>query len=148
MEITELEELVQLLRESNAGELTLRHEGERITIRKATRSASPSVALTHGGEEYRYDTQYADVVDDDVEIATEHEQSVLVTAPLVGVFRHVKPLIGLNARVEEGQVVGVIEAMKLITEINAPASGVIVDRFIEDGHPVEFGQALFEIQAG
>ena len=49
-------------------------------------------------------------------------------------------------RVTEGQVVGVIEAMKLITEIKAPVTGTIVDLFIEASHPVESGQALFEIR--
>jgi len=43
-------------------------------------------------------------------------------------------------------VVAVIETMKLITEIKAPVSGTIVDIFIEANHPVEYGQALFEIR--
>ncbi|MEP7098745.1 MAG: biotin/lipoyl-containing protein [Dokdonella sp.] len=145
MDIQELEQLAQMVRESNVGELTLRHEGQRITIRK---SAHAATAVTQFSDaDYAYTTDYAEVVDTEAdEVIERADPSVLVTAPLVGVFGHVKPLVGLNARVNEGQVVGVIEAMKINTEIKSPATGTIVDIFIEAGHPVEFGQALFEIR--
>jgi biotin carboxyl carrier protein len=148
MKIEEMEQLVQLLRESNVGELTLRQEGERVTIRKSATSAAPYFVEDRDEDEYGFEGGYAEPSDDEDENADDvHTRSVLVTAPLVGVFAHVKPLIGLNARVTEGQVVGIIEAMKLVTEIKAPATGTVVDLFIEAGHPVEFGQALFEIRA-
>lgn len=146
MEIEELEQLVRMVRESHAGELTLRNGGERVTIRKTARPHASSVSY-ESEDEFGYPTQYAEIVDETDEGAVQADSSVLVTAPLVGVFGHVKPLVGLQARVVEGQVLGVIEAMKIITEVKSPASGTIVDLFIEDGHPVEFGQALFAIRA-
>ena len=147
MEIAELEQLVEMVRSANVGELTLRHEGERITIRKTATAAAPSVALDRDEDEYTYSTHYSEIVDEESADSDEREQPVLITALLVGVFGHLKPFVGLNARVAEGQIVGVIEAMKIITEVKAPAAGTVVDVFIEDGHPVEFGQALFEIRA-
>jgi len=147
MEIAELEKLADMVRNSNVGELTIRHDGAQVTIRKSAPFAAPAVALVHDEEDYAYASQYVGIpTEDDSSIADEYAPSVLVTAPLVGVFGHVKPLVGLNARVTEGQVIGAIEAMKIMTEIKAPDSGTIVDLFIEDGHPVEFGQALFEIR--
>ena len=147
MDIEELEQLVQMVRDSDVGELTLRHEGERVTIRKAARAVQTSSELVPDEDEYTVTTHYAEFVDTDAdEIVVDQEPSVLVTAPLVGVFGHVKPLVGLNSRVFEGQVIGVIEAMKISTEVRSPAVGTIVDLFIEDGHPVEYGQALFEIR--
>jgi len=147
MEIAALEQLVQMVRESSAGELTLRQDGARVTIRKSAKAAAQTILADQDSDEYTYTTQYIDIVDDegggDVEAPSGN---IMITAPLVGVFAHVKPLVGLNARVSEGQVVGVIEAMKLLTEIKAPANGVIVDIFIEPSHPVEYGQALFEIR--
>ena len=144
MDIADLEQLVRMVRESNAGELTLRHDGQRVTVR---RSLSTSTPVEQVGEDYGYQTQYGEIVDDESNLSmSEAEKSVMVTAPLVGVFAHVKPLVGLNARVQEGQVVGVIEAMKLITEIKSPATGTIIDIFIEASHPVEYGQPLFEIR--
>ena len=144
MEITELEILAQMVRDANVGELTLRHEGERVTIRKSTGGTATTVTTV---DEKPYAAQYGEIVEeDDGSVETVLDPVTLVTAPLVGVFRHVKPLVGLNARVTEGQVMGVIEAMKLITEVTAPETGTIVDVFIEAGHPVEYGQALFEIR--
>jgi acetyl-CoA carboxylase biotin carboxyl carrier protein len=147
MEIAELEQLVNMVRESDVGELTIKHEGERVTIRKAARAAEPSVELVPSAA-YSYGSDSAEIVDTEAEeIADERPPSTLITAPLVGVFGHVKPLVGLHARVSEGQVVGVIEAMKISTEVRSPVGGTVVDLFIEDGHPVEYGQALFEIRS-
>ena len=147
MDIADLEQLVQMVRESGAGELTLRQDGARVTIRKAARASASSVAVEQESAEYIYTTQYADILDEIPEDELEEpDENILITAPLVGVFAHVKPLVGLNARVSEGQVVGVIEAMKLTTEIKSPVTGTIVDIFIEARHPVEYGQALFEIR--
>lgn len=147
MEIADLEQLVQMVRESGVGELTLRQDGARISIRKAPRSRDASLAAEPETDEYTYSSQYGVIVDDELDgQADDTIENTLITAPLVGVFAHVKPLVGLNARVSEGQVVGVIEAMKLTTEIKSPATGTIVDIFIEASHPVEYGQALFEIR--
>ena len=147
MDIADVEQLVHMVRESGVGELTLRQDGARISIRKAARIADPTVSAEMESVEYTYSAQYAEVVDDGLDgLAEEAGENILVTAPLVGVFAHVKPLAGLNARVSEGQVVGVIESMKLTTEIKSPVTGTIVDIFIEASHPVEYGQALFEIR--
>ena len=134
------------MRHSNAGELTIRQDGERVTIRKSSSADRTSISVEQE-DEYSYHTEYSDVLDEEPDIDTaDAMRSVMITAPLVGVFGHVKPLVGLNARVSEGQIVGVIEAMNLTTEISAPATGTIVDIFIEASHPVEYGQALFEIR--
>ena len=148
MEIADLEQLVEIVRNAKVGELTLRNEVGRITIRKAATAALPSVSQEQDDQEYAYSTHYSEIIDDDDDGAEdEQEQAALITAPLVGVFGHVKPFVGLNARITEGQIVGVIEAMKIITEVKAPVTGTVVDVFIEDGHPVEFGQALYEVRA-
>ena len=123
MEIADVEQLVQMVRESGVGELTLRQDGARISIRKAVRDVETAATTAMESVEYIYSAQYAEVVDDGLDgLAEEAGENILVTAPLVGVFAHVKPLAGLNARVSEGQVVGVIESMKLTTEIKSPVS--------------------------
>ena len=52
----------------------------------------------------------------------------------------------MGDRVEPGQVLCIIEAMKLINEIEADTAGVVVKRFVSNGQPVEYGEALFAIQ--
>ena len=77
----------------------------------------------------------------------------ILKSPIVGTF-YGSPSPGAASfvspgdRVEKGQVVGIVEAMKLMNEIEADASGEVVKCFITNGQPVEFGQPLFSIREG
>ncbi len=77
----------------------------------------------------------------------------VVKSPIVGTF-YASPSPGaesfvtIGARVEQGQVLCIIEAMKLMNEIEADVSGEIVELFVENGHPVEYGEKLFGIRTG
>ena len=78
------------------------------------------------------------------------DKAHVVTSPFVGTFyRKPNPdsptYVNLNDKVQKGQVLCIVEAMKLMNEIEADASGVIVGILVEDGSPVEYGQALFKI---
>jgi acetyl-CoA carboxylase biotin carboxyl carrier protein len=73
-----------------------------------------------------------------------------VTSPFVGTFyRKPNPdsqsYVSLNEKVEKGQVLCIVEAMKLMNEIEADVSGRVVAILVEDGSPVEYGQPLFKI---
>ncbi len=73
-----------------------------------------------------------------------------VTSPFVGTFyRKPNPdspnYVSLNDRVEKGQALCIVEAMKLMNEIEADLAGTIVGILVEDGAPVEYGQPLFKI---
>ena len=153
MNVEELERLVALVQNANIRELTLRQDDNRITIRKQVQPQTPpmSTALIpiEGGYEGVF--HQADYTIEqtgsafDGEIG-EEENISLVTSPLVGVFHHLKPLVGLGAKVRQGQVVGIIEAVKLMNEVMAPCDGKVVDVLIEDGMPVEYGQELYAIE--
>ncbi len=74
-----------------------------------------------------------------------------VTAPLVGIFRRQRtpsspPLLNAGDPVETGQVVGYIEAMKMLNEVKSSVSGRVASILVEDGHPVEYGQALLLVE--
>jgi acetyl-CoA carboxylase biotin carboxyl carrier protein len=73
---------------------------------------------------------------------------VTVTSTAVGLFRAPKPLLRGGDSVVVGQVVGIVESMKIPNEILAPVSGRIVELQIEDGHGVEYGQPLLIIEPG
>jgi acetyl-CoA carboxylase biotin carboxyl carrier protein len=76
----------------------------------------------------------------------------VVKSPIVGTF-YESPSPGTPAfvkvgdTVESGQILCIIEAMKLMNEIESDASGEIVKRFVESGQPVEYGQSLFALRA-
>jgi acetyl-CoA carboxylase biotin carboxyl carrier protein len=148
MDLSELERLVEMVKNAEVGELTLRQGNARLTLRKAAPTERMSSALVpfHGSHLDDFD-------DDDTEAVgvpdlrmVEGDAEKMVFAPLVGIFHHVKPVVGLGAKVREGQKIGLIEAMKLVNDVTAPADGTITDVFIEDGLPVEYGQTLFALR--
>jgi acetyl-CoA carboxylase biotin carboxyl carrier protein len=74
----------------------------------------------------------------------------IVKSPMVGTFYRssapgAAPFVELGASIKEGDTICIIEAMKLLNEIDADASGVITQILVENGQPVEFGQPLFVI---
>jgi acetyl-CoA carboxylase biotin carboxyl carrier protein len=81
-----------------------------------------------------------------------HAEDVhVVKSPIVGTFYsspspEAEPFVAVGSRVETGQVLCIIEAMKLMNEIESDAAGEVVQVFVENGHPVEYGEALFGIR--
>ena len=71
--------------------------------------------------------------------------AVAVKAGLVGIFRAGHPPLAVGDSVRESQIVGQIEAMRLMNECFAPRAGVVATVLVEDGQPVEYGQPLFQI---
>lgn len=84
-------------------------------------------------------------------IVDEDANLHIVKSPIVGTFYEAAspgapPFVGVGDSVKEGQVLCIIEAMKLMNEIEADASGEIVKRFVNNGSPVEYGMPLFGIR--
>jgi acetyl-CoA carboxylase biotin carboxyl carrier protein len=74
----------------------------------------------------------------------------LVTSPFVGTFYRrpnpdADPYVELGVRVDKGQVLCIVEAMKLMNEIEADVAGIVVSVLVDDAQPVEYGQPLFKI---
>jgi acetyl-CoA carboxylase biotin carboxyl carrier protein len=77
----------------------------------------------------------------------------IVKSPIVGTYYGspspgAPPFVSPGERVEKGQVICIVEAMKLMNEIESDASGEVVKCFISNGQPIEFGQPLFSIRVG
>jgi acetyl-CoA carboxylase biotin carboxyl carrier protein len=73
-----------------------------------------------------------------------------VTSPMVGTFYSApepgaKPYVSVGSRITKGQILCIIEAMKIMNEIESEFSGVIKEIAVQDAHPVEYGQVLFRI---
>jgi acetyl-CoA carboxylase biotin carboxyl carrier protein len=76
----------------------------------------------------------------------------IVKSPIVGTYYGspspgAAPFVAVGDRVEKGQVICIVEAMKLMNEIESDAAGEIVKCFVTNGQPIEFGQPLFSIRA-
>jgi acetyl-CoA carboxylase biotin carboxyl carrier protein len=82
--------------------------------------------------------------------AAVDDKTHAVTSPFVGTFyRKPNPdsqnYVSLNEKIDKGQVLCIVEAMKLMNEIEADVAGTVVAILVEDGSPVEYGQPLFKI---
>lgn len=143
--IEQLQQLVRLLDNSDVSELELRREGEglRLMLRK--------VLVNEGSERViegplMPSTNSASPAPEPEE--TEHK----VLAPLVGRF-HVwaKPkggaLVAVGDRVKAGQLVGTIESLNVLNEVEVAVAGRVAEIFVHDGQPVEYGQVLMTIDS-
>jgi len=85
------------------------------------------------------------------EVKPEARNVVEIKAPMVGTFYRspspdAKPFVDVGSKINDGDVLCIIEAMKLMNEIKAEVKGKIVDILVENGDPVEFGQILFLVE--
>jgi acetyl-CoA carboxylase biotin carboxyl carrier protein len=84
--------------------------------------------------------------------ATDEEMELaVVKSPIVGTFYSApepgaKPFVAVGDSVQKGQILCIIEAMKLMNEIHAEASGVVVKVYVENGHAVQYAERLFAIK--
>ena len=143
VDIAKLKGLLDLLAAEDVAEFEHEAEGVRVRVVRgklvaATYAPAPALALAaHGGV-----PTPAAVVDDG---------SVEVTSPFVGTFyRSPTPdapaFVENGAVVRSGQTLCIIEAMKLMNEIEAEFSGTVLECFVQNGKSVEFGQKLFRIK--
>lgn len=144
--LKEIKELIKMLDETDIRELHLESEGVKIAIKKGN---SP----VH--EETIQHTKSANTPKA-VEVIPEPEKTIAsnlisVVAPMVGTFYRTPspeapPFVDEGTVISKGQPVCIIEAMKLMNEIEADAAGKIVQVLVENGQPVEYGQPLFLIE--
>ncbi len=138
-ELDRVRKLVALLEESNAGEVTIEEGQTRITVR---RQEDRPVVVQAG---------HAVAPPPDLSAPVEPVSTgLMVPSPMVGNFyRSSKPgeppFVSVGDRVEIGQTLCVLEAMKLFNELKSEHAGVVRRILAEDGSPVEFGQPLFEL---
>ena len=87
----------------------------------------------------------------ETETSEKAPDGTAVTSPIVGVFYAApgpekEPFVRAGDRVEAGQVIGIVEAMKLMNEIQSDVSGVVTKICVQDGEGVEYGQPLIYVQ--
>jgi acetyl-CoA carboxylase biotin carboxyl carrier protein len=170
MTVEEIKELIQIVNDSGIAELEVQRGDDRVRIRRATGTAHEYV-LAHGSGvapvvgPMTHDAQPqphgAAVVAPSHPVpnpaaaphtlsASEAER-VYVKSPIVGTFYEASspespPFVKVGDRVTPGQVLCIIESMKLMNEIESEVSGTIVAKLVENGRPVEYGESLFAVQ--
>lgn len=151
MDLRKLKKLIDLVQESGISELEVTEGEEKVRIAKhygAAPAAMQHYALPAGAPAPASAAAAPSAVnlDDEDEIEDGH----VVKSPMVGTFYRAgapgaKPLVELGQKIATGDRLCIIEAMKLMNEIEADASGVVKAILVENGEPVEYGQPLFVI---
>ena len=149
MTIDEIKELLALFNESGVGELEIERDGERIRIRKAGMATEYSIPAANAQEPMISVDPSAPAPG--TPPAAADSGHTLVKSPIVGTYYDAAspgsgPFVNVGDTVVSGQVLCIIESMKLMNEIEAETAGVIVAKLVENGRPVEYGEALFSIR--
>lgn len=154
MDLRKIKKLIELLEESNIGELEIKEGEESVRISRGGSGPAPVPALAYSPTPMMAPPAASPEAPAPVaEAAVKEEVDVkghLVRSPMVGTFYR-SPSPGSPSFVEVGQHVKVgdtlciIEAMKMMNQLEADKSGVIEAILVEDGEPVEFDQALITI---
>jgi acetyl-CoA carboxylase biotin carboxyl carrier protein len=142
--LEQLRDLAALIAEHGLTEIEVEHAGTRIRVARELASAAPGMAPA-----------IASASAERLGAAAQGESAlpshlVTVEAPMVGTFYRApnpqaSPYVNEGDPVKEGQVLCIIEAMKLMNEIEAKTSGRVARILVDNGQPVEYGQPLFLI---
>ncbi len=140
MEIDNLKELIALLQDTDITEFQLEKDGTKVKIRRQM-LVSP----------LEMKTRQPVIIEKTLEQEEETQRLITVTSPIVGTFYRAPspdapPFVDAGSKVKKGQVICVIEAMKLMNEIESEVDGVVVRALVENGQPVEYGEPLFLIE--
>ncbi|MBI3994835.1 MAG: acetyl-CoA carboxylase biotin carboxyl carrier protein [Nitrospirae bacterium] len=152
MNLKELKELIELIQRTEIAELELEKSGVRVRIKKErplippppASEEIPAVPATHAAESPQPQAQA-------VTPAVTPAGWLTLTAPVVGTFYRspapdADPYVEVGSVVKKGQILCVIEAMKLMNEIESEWDGKVVEILVENAQPVEYGGPLFRIE--
>ena len=148
MNLKEIKEMINLMNEHNLSEIEVEKGDMKIKLRKATAS-SPEVMVERAP--FAPSDAPRPTEADLGKLEADTRKLVEIKAPIVGTFYmapspDAAPFVEVGQDIEVGQVVCVIEAMKLMNEIKSEVKGKIVDILAENADPVEYGQILFLIE--
>ena len=156
MNLKEIKELIEMLKDTDISELEVEHSGVKVRLRKGgdvtfhsilPRMEYPPAALVAPAIAEAPGTAGAT----EKTVESPKTNQIKVTSPIVGTFYRSsspdKPVyVEIGDVVKKGQVLCIIEAMKLMNEIESEVAGKIVQLLVENGTPVEYGQPLFVIE--
>ncbi len=146
MNLKEIKEVIQLMNENQLSEFEMEKDGLKIRLKKEA----------SGVEQVVYESRPAAAPRQTVAEAKEAAKPAAVAkttikSPMVGTFYaspspDAPPFLQVGSEIQVGQVICIVEAMKLMNEIKAEVKGKVVELLVHNGDPVEFGQPLFVIE--
>ena len=145
-----IEKLAKIIAQNELTEISLEDGDQAITIRKdvVVSSVAPVVAAAPTTVSAPVASAQASASND---VPAPAKKGTPITSPMVGTFYKAPspdsdPFVSVGATVNKGDVVCIVEAMKMMNEIESEISGKVVEICVEDGQPVEFGQVLMYVE--
>ncbi len=165
MDLKQIKQIIDLMKRSELTEFAVEEEGFKLKIRRDI-NGTP-VLTTNGGSAAPFQVvRDAGAASSGVQSGAANSAGVgpaggekeeagitFVKAPMVGTFYRAPspespPFIEVDTKVADNTVVCIIEAMKIMNEIQAETKGIVIEVLVENGQPVEYGQRLFKIKQG
>lgn len=146
MNLKEIKEMINLMNENDLTEIEIEREGTKIKLKKGLVEISGAHPKP---VEYRIQSSpHSPVLESSATLNSNRKE---IKSPMVGTFYRAPspeapPFVEVGQTVEVGQVVCIVEAMKLMNEIKSEFKGKVVETAADNGQPVEFGQTLFVIE--
>ncbi|MDQ0168974.1 acetyl-CoA carboxylase biotin carboxyl carrier protein [Paenibacillus tundrae] len=149
--LSEIKELIKLVDESSVQELEIENEGSRLSIRKPGKTEYVQTTAVQPQVVAAPQVQPAAVVTETAPQADTTSHLHKIVSPMVGTFYRASspeagPFVSVGDKVAEKTTVCIIEAMKLMNELDADIKGEIVEVLVENGQLVEYGQPLFLVK--
>jgi acetyl-CoA carboxylase biotin carboxyl carrier protein len=149
MDLSYVKKLIKLVSESDVHEIEIEEEGKKVRVTKASHVQAPVMMQAPGAQVPAAAPAPSPVPPAPHAPAASklHE----VKSPIVGTFYKAPapdaaPFVSIGTHVEPGTVLCIVEAMKLMNEIESDAAGTVVKIMVENGQPVEYGQVLFLVE--
>lgn len=156
MDPKEIHELIELVSRSDFSKFEMEREGFKIKLIKQSAAAPPTVTISAAPHTALTGTptevaRAAAVATDAAAAPAVEDGLVELNSPIVGTFYRAPgpdapPFVEVGAKVRKGQTLCIVEAMKVMNEIDSEIDAEVVDAPLADGQPVEFGEVLFRLR--
>ena len=152
MNLKEIKDIINLMNENDLTEIEIERDGLKLKLKKA--NLESSVVMSAPSVQYSLEKIPSPKISQESPSGagdTPKKNSSEIKSPMVGTFYksaspEAPPFVEVGQTVEVGQVVCIVEAMKLMNEIKSEVRGKIVEAVVENAEPVEFGQTLFVVE--
>jgi acetyl-CoA carboxylase biotin carboxyl carrier protein len=153
MDLRKLKKLIDLVEESGIAELELTEGEEKVKICRHNQSSQAPMQYIQQPQQIMQPAQPAPSIQDANTdgVKTSAASGKQITSPMVGTFYRssspdAAPFVDIGTPIKKGDTLCIIEAMKILNEIESDQEGVIKQILIDNGQPVEFGEPLFIIE--
>jgi acetyl-CoA carboxylase biotin carboxyl carrier protein len=165
LDLKQIKQIIDLMKRSELTEFAVEEEGFKLKIRRGTNglpivssgrgsnSPFPSMGESTTNPPISLAPQAANGSVGPVVADAEEVGVIYIKSPMVGTFYRSpspesKPFVEPGTKVAENTVVCIIEAMKIMNEIQAEIKGTVIETLVENGQPVEYGQRLYKVKQG